>query len=230
MTARTCAKCDALLGRRNTSGLCRPHLVERNNADPQIIARRRAGILRRFADPVYREAHAERCRAFNRNLPDEVRESRRRHGKLIKAERLRAANAAMSDAVRAENGRKRSDTVLAWCLPEWRAHYRDLKSRGRRAPEAKAIVLGLIAGGPAPQRYARQRSKMDWCPPERRREYEKLRSILGAPAARAALEAEFTRFERQLARVAAGAKLITVTPLRRPDPDRTLGGVASAEF
>ncbi|KQO50630.1 hypothetical protein [Sphingomonas sp. Leaf257] len=37
-------------------------------------------------------------------------------------------------------------------------------------------------------------------------------------------------FEEKLARVAAGAALITVRPLRKPAPDFTLGGVASASL
>ncbi len=37
-------------------------------------------------------------------------------------------------------------------------------------------------------------------------------------------------FDQQLARVAAGARLVAVPQFRRPDPDFTLGGVASASL
>lgn len=36
--------------------------------------------------------------------------------------------------------------------------------------------------------------------------------------------------EERMARVAAGARLITVRPLRKPDPDYTLGGVSAGSL
>jgi hypothetical protein len=133
----------------------------------------------------------------------------------------------MSPAARAENGRKRSDTVLAWCPPEWRAKYRDLKKRGRRAADARAIVEGLIAGRPEPMLYAQQKGKLAWLPPARRDEYDRLVKSMGAAEARRIIEADLSQFERQLARVAAGAKLTTSFRPTTTDHPMTLGGIAS---
>lgn len=125
------------------------------------------------------------------------------------------------------------------------------------------LVLELAAQGkvlPPPRRDAKRTEgkkalrKIEWLPPEKRRQYRKLthqlgaeeakrfilgKSVLAAPAAIAPPPGPdqlpravppFRRalsFEEQLARVAAGAGLVEVIPLRRPDPAGTLGGVAS---
>jgi hypothetical protein len=67
-----------------------------------------------------------------------------------------------------------------------------------------------------------------WCPPERREEYQKFRAKVGAPEARRIIEETMTTFERQLARVRAGARVVDKIQLARTSPAFTLGGVASA--
>lgn len=225
MTTRTCMDCPHQLGPKNTSGRCRPCLAKHLNSDPDVARRRREGIARRMADPEHRAAHLARVAELNRNLPEHVRESRRRHGKL-KAAKLAEVARNMSAESRAKAGRSRSDTVLAWCPPEWRDRYRDLKKRGRRASEAKHIILDLIAGKPAPTPYAQQKAKLAWCPPSRRDEYRRLCKSLGAAEARRIVEASMTSFDRQMARVAAGARIVVKPVIRRPDYSYTLGGVA----
>jgi hypothetical protein len=222
---RVCS-CGAPISATNASGLCRPCVARRNASDPVIRQRQRDGINARMADPVYRAEHIARCVANGRNISDEVRERRRETGRL-KAAALRAANAAIPPETRIENGRKRSDTVLAWCPPEWRPKYRDLKKRGRPAAEARRIVLDLIAGRPAPTLYAQQKAKLAWCPPSRRAEYDKLRAMFNAAEARRMIEADMTPFERKLARIASGARVVEKPVLRRADHDFTLGGVAT---
>lgn len=221
-----CIDCDAPVSRHSKTGRCRGCVARHNARDPVMRERQRAGIRARMADPIYRAKHIARCVANGRNISDEVRERRRETGRQ-KAAALRAANAAIPPETRVENGRKRTDTVLAWCPPEWRAKYRDLKKRGRRAAEAKRIALDLIAGKPAPTLWAQQKAKLAWCPPARRDEYAKLRAAFSASEARRMIEADMTPFERQLARVAAGARVVTKIDTRRADHDFTLGGIAT---
>lgn len=224
--SRTCSTCNAAIGERNRSGLCRSCVARRNATDPAMADRMKAGLRARLADPLYRAEHVARCVENGRNVSDEVREKRRQHGRSMR-DTLRQNSLSMTAEQRAENGRKRTETVLAWCPPEWRAKYKDLTKRGRRAAEAKRIVLDLIAGKPEPQPYAQQRSKLAWVPPGRLDEYRKLQSTVGAAEARRILEADMTPFERQLARVASGAKLITIHRRPRGEPTMTLGGVPS---
>jgi hypothetical protein len=83
----------------------------------------------------------------------------------------------------------------------------------------------------------RHMQSVPWCPADRyddllvmskkvgRAEAERMMREDLAAKKRAADEA-MTPFERQMARVAAGAKLVEVRPLRKAAPDFTLGGVA----
>lgn len=236
---RTCLDCPGLLSKRNKSGRCRPCSTLRNNTDPDIIARRKEAIRRRFADPAVREAQARRMAEWSRNMPESARESRRAHGRL-KAPMLIAAAQAITAETRAENGRKRSDTVLAWCPLEWRDRYREIKIKGKRAEDAKRIILDLIAGKPEPTKYAKQKAKLAWLPDDRRAEYELFRKACGSAEAKrmvlqdmAAAEtrrvASLTPLQRQIERLQAGATLISVPrqTFTRVDPAFTLGGIAS---
>jgi hypothetical protein len=163
---RTCMDCPTELGARNLTGRCKSCATRHNNADPVAAEKRRQGIARRFADPEYRAAHAARCASMNRHISPEVREQRRQHGHRMTAT-LRAANDKITKDQRMAAGAARSATVLAWCPPEWREKYRDLKRGGRPAADAKRLVLDLIAGKPMPTPYAKQRAALNWCPPAR---------------------------------------------------------------
>lgn len=218
---RACG-CGAALGARNRSGQCRSCVARRINADPAVIAARAAAVRRHHAQPHVRAASAARLAAHIANMSDEERARRSEAGKR-NAGHLAAAARSMTPEMRAENGRKRSATVLAWCPPEWRDKYRLVKS-GRSAAAARRIVLAMIAGAPGPA-DGRKASRITWCPPHRREEYDRARRALGAAEARRIIEADMTPFERQLARVAAGAGIVTSHPLRRPGPSMTLGGV-----
>lgn len=221
-----CADCPATLGPRNRSGRCRSCLAKQLNSDPAIATRRRQGIARKFEEPEFRAAHIARLAHANATKAEELRESRRQHGKR-RAAALVEASRNMGPASRAKAGRARTETVLAWCPPEWRDRYRELKKRGRRAAEAKRIVLDLIAGRPAPVLYAQQKAKLAWCPPLRKDEYRRLQKSLGSAEARRIIEADLSPFERQLARVAAGARVVDKPVLRRADHDFSLVGNAT---
>lgn len=225
MTA-ACSSCPATLGPKNKSGYCRSCVAKRLNADPAVAELRRAGIARKMAEPEHRAACIARLVERNSNLTEAERERRREHGRKM-APIITAAARSMSAEIRAANGRKRSATALAWCPPEWRAHYLDLTKRGRRAPEAKRIVLGMIAGRPAPMPYAQQKAKLAWCPEVRRDEYRKLQKSLGSAEARRIIEADMSPFERQLAKVASGAGLVPAFKPTTTGHAFTLGGVAT---
>lgn len=200
---RTCTGCGATLGPRNTSGNCRTCFNKALAAAPGIKDRQRAGIRRKIdTDPAYRAAKA------TRNLSPESAARRREHGRQM-ADTLRACNDGMTAEKRAANGKKRSATMLAWCPPEWRDHYRGLIKRGRRKPVAQAMTFAAIAEA------------------ERRAEIDRAEAARLAEKERAAALAAMTPFERQLARVAAGVALIPKPRLRRADPDFTLGGVSA---
>jgi len=223
---RTCMSCPNELGPRNQTGRCKSCATRKNNVDPVLAAKRHAGIRRRFEDPAYREQHAARCRVRNRNMSDETREQRRKHG-LTLVGTLAKASQQITKEQRVAAGIKRSATMLAWCPVEWRDKYRDLCKRGRRAAEAKQIVLDLIAGRSVAAPYANQRKILAWCPESRRAEYTKLQKALGAAEARRILEADLSPFERQMARINAGAQVVAVPDTRTGGPAYTLGGIAS---
>jgi hypothetical protein len=238
MTGKTCIDCAIPVSPTNKSGRCKPCAARFNLTDPERRARRLEALRVYYSDPAARAARAARMAEWNRNLPEHVRESRRAHGRARIAKVQAAAAEKITPEIRAENGRKRTNTVLAWCPPEWRDRYREIKIKGKSAAEAKRIVLDLIAGKPEPLKYAKQRLALAWCPQERRAEYEYLRAIMGAAEAKRAILDEIAKaeerrlasmspLERQLERLQAGAKL---TPKFRPKPtehDFTLGGIAS---
>lgn len=240
----TCIDCAKTLGAKNKSGRCRSCIARNLSAQPDWAEKQRAGIRRRFAEPGYLDAHVARLKAAVSNLTPEQVERRRQHGRRMVQQTLQApAVLARSQApeTRARAGAKRSETVLAWCPPEWRDKYRDLKKRGRRAADAKRIVLDLIAGKPEPEKYQQQKARLAWCPADRRADYDLLkRKGMTAAEARAAVEAEMAReasrpkrpltFEEKLARVANGARLVSNVMPTRPAHSFTLGGVASSSL
>jgi len=223
---RTCSDCPAELGPKNLSGRCKSCATRKNNADPVLAEKRRQGIKRRFQDPEHRARHAARCAALSVNISEEVRERRRQHGRTM-VETLAKASAGITKEQRVAAGLKRTATTLAWCPVEWRAKYRDLCKRGRSAPEAKRMVLDMIAGRPLPIPYAKQRQVLAWCPPSRRAEYANLQKAFGAAEAKRIIEADLSPFEHQMARIAAGAQLVAAPDFRTGGPEFTLGGIAT---
>lgn len=108
----------------------------------------------------------------------------------------------------------------------------ELAERGETLPAADwRSVDGRLAA-----RIAARRA--DWLPPEWFQRHRELVHAHGLEEAKRLVLAEIVAarraaaerpkiFEEQLARVAAGASLVTRVPLRRPDPAGTLGGVAT---
>lgn len=228
MTVRTCIDCGATVSRQST-GRCRSCARRVLNTDPEIKARRHAALVALAADEQVRAKRRASMAAYMQNMPEAERERRREWGKRLIATVLHTPEVRArtnSPEARRVAGAKRSATVLAWCPPEWRAKYKDLTSKGKRAGEAKRIVLDLIAGKPEPIKYRQQKMKLAWCPDQRLEEYRKLQKAVGAAEARRMIEEDMTPFERQLARVRAGAAVVPKFSARRADHDFTLGGIA----
>ena len=127
---------------------------------------------------------------------------RREHGKRQYARFFAGADGyarLQSPEVRQKRGASVSATRMAWCPPELRDEYRDLVRRQRLpAAEARAIIEGQAA-----------------------------RNAERAAKAEADRLASMTLLERQLERVAKGARVIEVHPLRKTGPELTLGGVSA---
>lgn len=228
MADRLCIDCGTPVSRCST-GRCRPCSTYRLNTDPAIAAHRKAQLAAYAATPEGKAKMRAGMARYVANMPEAHREQRRANGRHLARTALNSPEARaknLSPEKRAEAGRKRSETVLAWCPPEWRAKYKDLTNRGRKAADAKRIVLDLIAGKPEPAKYVQQKSKLAWCPEHRLEEYRRVQKAFGAAEARRIIEADMSPFDRQLARVRAGAKLVEVRPMRRADPAFTLGGIA----
>lgn len=100
------------------------------------------------------------------------------------------------------------------------------KARARsREPEARAKYL---ASRPAAGRK-RSETALAWCPAQYREDYRILTrsKAMSAAEAKAFILARLTPFERALHAVSRGAGIVIAQPLRRRDPDFTLGGVAN---
>lgn len=195
---RVCSDCEAQISRQSKTGRCKSCCARWLNRDPEMTARRRAGQAAFFARPEVRRQLAARAVRLAANLTPEQIEARRAQGRHTAATVLRRPDviaASNSPEAKAKAGRGRTNTVLAWCPPEYRDRYRELKNRClMRAAEARAMIEEEIAA-------------------DKRR----------AKAAHGAL----TSFERDMAKIAAGARVVDVVPLRKADPAFTLGGVAT---
>ncbi len=126
-------------------------------ADPAWRAAQREGARAKFADPAHRAKHRAVLLERNQNRTPAMIEAQREHGRRVAREVLsRPELRAIVDdpAMKAANGRKRTATTLAWCPPEYRDTYRQLKASQRlRAAVARRLILDLIKADRA--RWAR---------------------------------------------------------------------------
>lgn len=145
---RTCVDCGSPVSSQS-KGRCKPCSARHLNTCPEIIANRAAARAAYHARPEVKQANAARLAKHAANLSDAERERRRERGRHIAATVLHTPEnkaKAADPAVRAKAGRKRTDTVLAWCPPEYRDRYRHLKdSQLLRAAEARRIIEDEIA-------------------------------------------------------------------------------------
>jgi len=141
--------CGIQLGRANKSGKCRSCLAKHLNADPVMIAKRRAAQVEFFAKPETKAALRERLAVTMANLSDDERERRRVAGQALARNVLSRPDVVartLSRDARERAGRARTDTTLAWCPPHLRGEYRGLVRQGFRAAEARAMIEPEIPG------------------------------------------------------------------------------------
>lgn len=130
---------------------CRSCAAKWMNSDPATHARRLQGIRAHYDDPDNRAKARKKVQDLTKRVmaDPEMVERKREHGRRIYRDVLsrpdvRAKN--LSPEVRAQAGRSRSDTVLAWCPPEYRDLYRELwRSRNASGAEARRMIEEMIA-------------------------------------------------------------------------------------
>lgn len=131
---------------------CRRCSIMRVQSDPDMEARRRAGIATLFSDPSYVEEHRARLRkTIAAKLTDPAFvERKREHGRRQYRDCLNRPDVrakAHSPEARQKAGRATHETRMAWCPPELRADYRRLiRSKLIPAAEARKIIEAEIAG------------------------------------------------------------------------------------
>lgn len=111
--------------------------------------------------------------------------------------------------------------------PAWRAYKvatgKQLRAMYDACPKAQAANLAkrTLVGEKNRARV------LGWLPDRLRPQYEYLRTILGAAEAKRITMTELTPFERQMARIRAGAQLLAAPDFRTGGPEFTLGGIAT---
>lgn len=141
---------------RRITAFCKSCSARVNGARPERRAKASAAMKARMMDPAYRAAHLSRTTNGTRKRlatdPAFV-EFRREQGRALGNRKLGMTHHGAGSALRAANGRKSSETKLAWCPIEYRAEYRRLiKSQNLKAAEARPIIEDMIAADA--RRYA----------------------------------------------------------------------------
>lgn len=123
---------------------CRPCSLKRLNSNPEIRARRIAGLKRYVAQN--REAHLERAKRAGRtkrNNPELIARLRER---IKKVQPLSVTPEALAKRDNVQRGRALSNTRLAWCPPEYRdLHRRNINSRHMTSAQSRAVIEKIIA-------------------------------------------------------------------------------------
>lgn len=135
---------------------CKPCGARAMAQSPDRREKCRIAMKRRFDEPGYKQQHVARCTAGTRRaLKDnpEFRAMRAEQGRRVGLLGLGKEKNAAGSPARVTAGRKRTETVLAWCPVEYRDEYRRLvRTKLIRAPEARRMVEDMIAADLA--RYA----------------------------------------------------------------------------
>jgi len=143
-----CSDCSRPITRQSKTGRCRSCAARRCGSDPVMVARRSEALRRRMRDdPAFRARRARELHCRNLSARKDpavaarfleiIRENRKGLNKPGVRERWLAG--------RKEAGRKRHETVMAWCPPEYRAEYKRLRqSKKMLAAEAKRIILAQL--------------------------------------------------------------------------------------
>lgn len=204
-----CTDCTAPLGPKNKSGYCRSCGSKRRYADPAYKARWHAGLAAKMEDPEFR---ALRSKIMTDRYADP------------------AARQAVSEAKK-RAFQEKPEMLEAHCKRAAK-QFSDWHKNTDRDWSAWAKQQ-------AAQRLAK---RFAWLPEERRDEYRRMRRG-GIPAdeARGIIERdmaaqerrrlrELSPFERQMALLNSGSKLVEIHHKSKAEPAFTLGGVATGSL
>ena len=145
-----CRTCPATLGPKNKSGFCRSCLARSLNADPAMVAKRKAAQAVYHARPEVKQGCRDRLATYLANMPESDRKRRAERGKWLAAHVLSRPDvvaATLAPETRRRAGQSRTETLLAWCPPEKRDAYRALTRGGNvSAAEARRMIEAEIPG------------------------------------------------------------------------------------
>jgi hypothetical protein len=204
-----CTDCTAPLGKLNKSGFCRSCGSKRRYADPVYKAQWQAKLTAKMEDPEFRAVRSQMMKdryadpEARRKVSEAKKQSFRDNPEMAQAHRERAGQ---------NFSQWHKDTDRDWST--W-------------------------AKDQAAQRLARQ---FAWCPDDRREEYRRLvKGGMRAAEARGIIERdmavqerrrlrELSPFERQMALLNSGSKLVEIHRKSKAEPAFTLGGVATGSL
>jgi hypothetical protein len=144
--------CGKSLPATNKSGKCKACYCRFLNTDPEMRARRSAGILAHYNEPGVREMRRNALLRAMTGLSDDERKRRSEYGKIhARAVLLRPdvmARAQAPDAIRRRSA-GHTEAMMGWCPPDRRAEYRHLiKNKHYKREEAMAMILETVPGTP----------------------------------------------------------------------------------
>lgn len=143
-----CRDCSAVISTQSRTGRCRPCAMRAVALDPECRARRGAAFSARHrADPAYKARTQRQVHVANLKAWRHPEKSVRMLAALMEARKQLARPDVQEKwlAGRAAAGRKRHDTVMAWCPPEYRAEYKHLRlTKKMLAADAKATILAKL--------------------------------------------------------------------------------------
>lgn len=149
MTALACSDCAQPLkpNPRRLGTRCKQCNARNMARSPDKREKCRIAMKRRFDEPGYKQQHVARCTAGTREAlkRPEFLAMRQEQGRRVGLSRTGQSANKAGHPSRIAAGKKRSETVMAWCPLEYRAEYRRLiRTKLIRAPEARRMVEDMI--------------------------------------------------------------------------------------
>jgi hypothetical protein len=144
---RRCSDCDKAIPDANLSGRCKSCATIRSNKTPEMRKKRSEGWKKRLADPVLYARVCATAKANSRKaMADPVKRAeaaergRKIYREYLDTPEMRARLA--SPEMLAQRGRSVSKHRMAWCPPEYRELYYELRRKiPGPANEARAAIL-----------------------------------------------------------------------------------------
>lgn len=171
-----CLDCSGPISTQNRTGRCKRCSARHTATNPEYIAKRAAAFNARIAnDPAFR---AKRAREIHMRHMAARRDP-------VKSAKMLAATAENRKyllkpesrqkwlAGRAVAGRRRHETVMAWCPPEYREEYRFIREKKRiPAAEARQMILAKLSPFERQMQAVRNGAKVVAKPNLRRSDYD----------------------------------------------------------